>query len=117
MAIEEVQAEADEEAEKEAKEPYTIVFSRCSQYRKIVGDGKRWRTKEREGEQDPTRLGNFANGDRKKCKFKYKLLQQEMELSPPGSERQLPLGVECCLKPKEFAKYEYAYGSIYVHIV
>lgn len=48
MAIEEVQAEADEEAEKEAKEPYTIVFSRCSQYRKFVGEGKRWRIKERE---------------------------------------------------------------------
>lgn len=31
MAIEEVQAEADAEAEKEAKEPYTIVVSRCSQ--------------------------------------------------------------------------------------
>lgn len=56
MAIEEVQAEADEEAEKEAKEPYTIVFSRCSQYRRIVGEGKRWRIKERERESE-RRLG------------------------------------------------------------
>lgn len=57
----------------------------------------------------------MANGDRKKSKFKYKQLQQETELSPPGREQQLPLGVwDCCLKPKELAKYEYAYGSLYI---
>lgn len=32
MAIEEVQAKADAEREKEAKEPYTSFVSRCSQY-------------------------------------------------------------------------------------
>lgn len=95
MAIEEVQAKADGEWEKEAKEPYTSFVSRCSQY--ICGREKeRRRLKERE--RETIRQGNFANGDGKKSKFKYKLLQQETELSPPGREQQLPLGVGCCLK-------------------
>lgn len=103
MAIEEVQANADAEGEKEAKQPYTSLVSRCSQYL--------WE-RESEDKRQTIRQGNFANGDRQKSKFKYKLLQQETELSPPGREQQLPLGVDC-----GFAKYEYAYGSIYVYYV
>lgn len=42
MAIEEVQANADAEGEKEAKQPYTSLVSRCSLYLwERVGEGER----------------------------------------------------------------------------